>query len=146
MDKTVLLLAGLPGCGKTTYLIELTKSHWLKFDDFKNEALGNSREFRKSRWFADLLARLREGRRCVVADIDFCCAESRAEAEGVLRVEVPSVEVRWLYFSNDPTICEMNIRRRDRPSLQKDLEALYKYAALYRIPYGADERPCYRVQ
>src|ERR1022692_3693558 len=89
MTQNILLVAGLPGSGKTTYLRELEGSGWLCFDDFKNLAGGNSRQFRKSPQFATLLARVREGVRCVVADIDFCRTESRAEAADVLRAEVP---------------------------------------------------------
>jgi hypothetical protein len=89
VTKNVRLLAGLPGCGKTTYLNELRQNGWAAFDDFKAGATDDSPEYRKSRHFADLLAHLCAGLRCVVADIDFCKTESRAEAERVLLAEVP---------------------------------------------------------
>lgn len=140
MTKSVLLLAGLPGCGKTTHLRELQKNGWLVFDDFKANAVNDSPEFHKSRNFATLLARLRAGIRCAVADIDFCRNESRAEAENILRAEVPGVEISWCYFSHDERACEANIRHRKRDSLDADLRELRKYSKLYSIPKGVEVR------
>jgi predicted ATPase len=39
------MVAGLPGCGKTTYLDELRRAGWSVFDDFKAEAIGDSSRF-----------------------------------------------------------------------------------------------------
>jgi hypothetical protein len=141
VTQNVLLLAGLPGYGKTMYLQELLRNGWSVFDDFKSGAIDNSPEFHKSRHFAALLARLRDGFRCVVADIDFCKTDSRAEAEQVLRAEVPRVEIGWIYFSHDERACEANIKHRNRDSLETDLRELRKYSRLYSIPKGADVRP-----
>ena len=112
MTPNILLVAGLPGSGKTTYLCELEGRGWLCFDDFKNAAINNSRQFRQSPHCATLLTRLREGVRCVVTDIDFCHTESRREATDVLRAEVSSVDIRWLYFSHNVEDCAANIIRQ----------------------------------
>jgi broad-specificity NMP kinase len=45
----ILLLAGLPGCGKTTYVKDLRLDGWSDFDDFKSEAVDNSPSFCKSK-------------------------------------------------------------------------------------------------
>lgn len=140
MSLDVLLVAGLPGCGKTTCLGELQRDGWLTFDDFKAGAIDNSRSFHKSRRFGALLVGLRDGHRCVVADIDFCNSESRNEAENVLRAAVPGLKIRWWFFANDERSCEENIRRRSRDSLAADLRELRKYSRIYSIPHGA-ERP-----
>jgi hypothetical protein len=137
----VLLLAGLLGCGKTTHLHDLQRNGWSVFDDFKAGAIDDSPEFRKSLHFAALLARLHDGFKCVVADIDFCKTESRAEAERVLRAEVPGVEIGWRYFSHDEQACEANIKHRNRASLDADLRKLRKYSSWYLIPEGADVLP-----
>jgi len=144
VTENVLLVAGLPGCGKTTYLDELQGDGWLIFDDFKAGAINNSSRFRMSRHFAVLLAHLRDGVRCVVADIDFCKTESCAEAECALRAEVPGVGIGWCYFLDEERVCEANIIRRNRPSLRADLAKLHEYSSYYRIPRGAAVRPCYR--
>jgi GTPase SAR1 family protein len=125
-----LLVAGLPGCGKTTYLKQLCRNGWSVFDDFKAAAIDNSSAFRKSRRFA-------------VADIDFCWARSREEAENDLRTSLPGIEIEWCFFAHDEGTCEKNIRRRNRTSLKADLAALRTYSHAYSIPAGAAVRPVF---
>ncbi len=141
----VLLIAGLPGCGKTRYLSELCRDGWLVFDNFKAHAFDDCSAFRKSRNFPALILALRNGVKCVAGDIDFCRTESRAEAESVLRAEVPGVEIGWRYFANGKKACKANIISRNRPSLNEELKTLDDLSACYRIPWGADVRPCYRA-
>jgi hypothetical protein len=135
------MVAGLPGCGKTTYLEELRRDGWLAFDDFKAGAIDNSPSFHKSRKFGTLLASVREGHKCAVADIDFCKSESREEGENVLGAVVSDLKLRWCFFAHDERACEENIRRRNRDSLAVDLKELRRYSGLYSIPEGADVRP-----
>ena len=85
----VILLAGLPGCGKTTHLCQMCRDGWLAFDDFKADAIDGSSDFSKSRKFRALIVALNDGLRCVLADIDFCKTESREEAERVSQVGSP---------------------------------------------------------
>jgi hypothetical protein len=141
LNKNVILLTGLPGCGKTTHLCQMCQEGWLIFDDFKANAFDNSSAFRKSRKFRCLIIALRDNLKCAVADIDFCKTESREEAESVLFAEVPTVRLGWLFFENDPRACEANIRSRSRSSLATDLEKLREYSDLYLIPLGADVLP-----
>ncbi len=141
----VLLIAGFPGSGKTTHMCELSRDGWLVFDSFKSQAFDDCSAFRKSRKFPALILALRNGVKCVVADVHFCRTESRAEADSVLRAEVPGSEISWLYFSHDKQACRANIMRRNRPSFSKELKTLYDLSACYRIPWGADVRPSYRM-
>lgn len=133
----VLLVAGLPGSGKTTLGGELERQGYSVFDDYKACAHENSPRFWKSRHYDRLLQLLRKGTRCAVADIDFCHAESREEAEQTLRQQVPSVRVEWCFFANDPGACEASIRHRNREHLDRDLRKMREYSALYSIPSGA---------
>jgi hypothetical protein len=138
---TIILLAGLPGCGKTTHLCQMCRDGWLVFDDFKADAPDSSSVFNKSRKFRTLVCALRDGLKCAVADIDFCKPESRAEAMSTLLADVPGIRADWWFFENCSAKCETNIRNRNRDSLQKDLEKLHEYSGLYCIPQGADVLP-----
>jgi predicted kinase len=132
----VVLLAGLPGSGKTTYLCQMLRDHWLVFDDYKRESFCGSSEFRKSQKFHALVSALRDGVKCVVADIHFCRGESRQEAEDALREEVPAVTIGWRFFENARLACEANIRSRNRDCLEKELEYLRDLSPVYLIPPG----------
>ena len=142
---SVILIAGFPGGGKTTHLCDLCRDGWLVFDSFKSHAFDDCSAFRKSRNFPAVILALRNGVKCVVADVDFCKTESRAEADSVLRAEVPGIEINWLYFAHDKQACKANLTRRNRPSLNLELKTLHDLSAYYRIPWGADVRPCYRA-
>jgi len=146
MSGQLLLLAGLPGCGKTTYVKELERDGWVAFDDFKACATNDSAKFAHSRHYEALLGALREGRRCVVADIDFCTSKGRGEAERALRSGASGVTFRWCFFANDPDACESNIRHRNRAALDRDLSKMREYAATYVIPDGAEVRSVRKAQ
>ncbi len=141
----VLLIAGLPGSGKTMHMCDLSRDGWLVFDSFKKYAFDDCSAFRKSRNFAALIQALRSGVKCVVADVNFCRTESRAEADSVLLTEVPGIEINWLYFSNDSQACKANIIHRNKPSVSQQLKTLDDLSPCYRIPWGADVRPSYRM-
>lgn len=145
MDEQLLLIAGLPGCGKTTYVDRFKEKGWRDFDDFKDRARNNSPGFRDSRHYEALLAALGEGRKCVVADIDFCRSEARTEADLVLREDAPAVRSAWGFFENSPERCEVNIRRRNRPSLEMDLRKMRQYSIVYQIPDEAQVLPVLHV-
>jgi hypothetical protein len=107
----------------------MCRDGWTVFDDFKANAFNHSSGFVVSRKFSALLAALRDDLRCVLADIDFCKPDARAEGESVLRIEAPGLNLAWKFFANDSPACEANIRRRGRASLASDLENLLKYSA-----------------
>ena len=136
MNKEVVLLAGLPGCGKTTYLCQMCRDDRLVFDDFKALAFEDCSKFCSSRKFSALIAAIQDGLRCAVADIDFCDTDARNVAESILRAEIPGLAVRWEFFANDRSACEANIRTRNRSCLQRELDCLAKYSPSYNIPEG----------
>ena len=140
-QNVALILVGLPGCGKSTLIGFLKASGWITFDDYKAGAIDNCSAFRKSQHFQSLIASLRRGHNCALADIDFCDVIARAEGMRVLQDEIPGLCVDWVFFSHDEQACEANIRRRNRDSLRSDLNALRRYSKVYTIPKGVKERP-----
>jgi hypothetical protein len=145
LSNTVLLVAGLPGSGKTTLATSLEKHSWLVFDDYKAHAIDNSPAFSKSPRFVELIHSIRAGRKCVVVDIDFCVPESRSEAELVLQAEVPSIRIQWVFFAKDEPTCEANIRFRNSKSINANFRELRKYSKIYTIPPHAEVLPVVRA-
>jgi predicted kinase len=144
MDTGVVLIAGLPGSGKTTYLSRMSQNGWVIFDDFKALAFDDCSKFRGSQKLPHLIRALLEGCRCAVADIDFCKMESREEAVQVLVASIPGVQIRWLFFENESSTCEANVQFRSSPSLARELQLIRDYSAAYHIPHGADVLPVFR--
>lgn len=144
MVAELVLIAGLPGSGKTMYMEPLVQAGWTIFDDFKANAYNDSSIFFHSRNYEPLLNALREGQKCVVADIDFCKADSRNEAELVLRYQLPDIRLRWLFFANDFHACQSNIKRRTSRSIDDNFRALNNYCAQYEIPAGAQVIPVWK--
>jgi hypothetical protein len=58
-----------------------------------------------------------------------------------IRRQVPHVPIECIYFENAPDKCERNIRRRARREINNDLEALKRFAPVYRIPEGVTPLP-----
>jgi predicted kinase len=137
----IMLLAGLPGSGKTTHLCRMLADGWLTFDDYKAQAFEDCSRFGSSRKFLPLISALRAGLKCVVADIDFCKPESREEAEGLLFAIFPNVQLHWLFFENNPSACEANVRNRNSASWEIELKKVREYSASYSIPRNADVLP-----
>jgi predicted kinase len=144
MVGEVILIAGLPGSGKTVYMEPLRQAGWNIFDDFKANAYNDSSIFFHSQNYEPLLKALREGQKCVVADIDFCKTDSRNEAELVLRRQLPDVKLSWLFFANDIHACQANIKRRASRSIDDNLRALSNYCVQYHIPTCAHVIPVWQ--
>ena len=144
MSIEIILIAGLPGSGKSMLMEALKREGWLIFDDFKANAFNDSSIFWHSRNYKTLLMALHEGQKCIVADIDFCKATSRHEAEKVLREQIAEITLEWLFFENDFHACQANIMRRASQSIEDNLRALNEYRAQYQIPIGMRVIPVWR--
>jgi RNase adaptor protein for sRNA GlmZ degradation len=144
MSAEVIVIAGLPGSGKTTHMDALRQEGWLIFDDFKANAYNDSSIFTHSRNYESLLGALRAGKRCLIADIDFCKATSRHEAETAIRAQIPDVNLSYIFFENDLHACQANLVKRASRSLEENLKALHRYHGLYEIPADARVIPVWR--
>lgn len=130
----VVFVVGLPGCGKSCHLKKLEANGFERFDDFKAEAINDSPQFKHSRHYARLLAALRAGKQCAVADIDFCRTAARTEAQLILKKEVAGLQIEWVFFEKDPDQCRANVRARHRASVETDLAKIDEFLPLYCIP------------
>ena len=134
----VIFVAGLPGCGKTTYVEKLAAEVGAeKFDDFKANAYNDSPAFQSARRFNELITRLVRGESCIVADIDFCRSDARIEAEQEIKGRIPKAKVEWHCFENDPFKCRRNVLQRNSNSVQQELSNINRYSPVYVITSSA---------
>lgn len=133
----LILLGGLPGSGKSFYLAALVARGWRKFDDFQSRAPDDSTDFRDSRDFNDLVAALKAGDRCVVADIWIIHQPYRESALGALRGAEPATALKFQIYENQPARCSRNAERDPDRRLQSRLNAIAHWKNHHSVPDGA---------
>jgi|WetSurMetagenome_2_1015567.scaffolds.fasta_scaffold269440_1 hypothetical protein len=129
----VILIAGLPGSGKTEYGKTLEQQGIWFISDFNKDAINDDFRFPYSQHYGELIRRLQAGETCAIADIDFCRQEAQQEAEACIRAMVKDVEIEWRCFENDPQKCLENARRRNRPTFAAEEEKIRRYSHDYKI-------------
>ena len=137
------IIVGLPGCGKTTLLLEMESEGFRIFDDFHANAFGDSSDVEMSQQYFPLMDALLAGRDCAVSDIAFCIPERRSALLKAIRLRFPTEPIDWIYFENSPEKCRSNIQRRNRERMDRDMKALAVFAERYVVPAGATVIPIY---
>lgn len=137
MSKLIVVI-GLPGSGKSCYLKKLRDDGefgWI-CEDFHAGAQLNSREVEASQYLVQLLAHLKAGDVCAVADIAFCCPDRRQKFVDEIIARAPDVEMEFRCFENDKASCIKNVERRARASLPEEKANIEKFSAVYEYPRG----------
>ena len=141
---TLKIVLGLPGSGKS-HLIEQTLKASVDgpcVHDFHANAIGDSPAPQKSRHYREVLAALRSGASCVIADIAFCRPHRLEAVVAEIRSEVSDFEIEYHCFKNQPERCKRNAARRGRGSLKRELQLIEEFSGSYQIP---DEANLYDV-
>jgi predicted kinase len=135
----VILIAGLPGCGKSTYLKSEFSAEpgWKIIDDYQANARDNSKRFDHGREYEAMTSHLLSGGNCAIADIAFCRTSARTEAEETILRSVPGATIEWRFFENDPQQCRTNVILRSRDSVEKELLRIDQLSKSYVPPSGA---------
>lgn len=123
------LIAGLPGSGKSTLARQLASevSGAVVLDD--PDTIDALDQIAVTTPLA------------VVTHPAFCEANARARVERELLLRHPDVDVRWIFFANDPAACRLNIlQRADGRAVMGYVSALTQR---YEIPPSADVRPVF---
>ena len=139
----IIIIAGLPGSGKTEYGKSLEQKGIWFVSDFKKDAIDDNPHFPNSRYYIELFNRLHKGITCAIADIDFCREEAQMEAEDCIRALVPNIKIEWQCFENNPEKCLENVRRRNSPTVASEEEKIRRYSQNYRIRPDQTKLPVY---
>jgi predicted kinase len=147
----LILLGGLPGSGKSYYRRRVLEPEgWLCFDDFQRDARENSGDFWLAREYREVVAALREGRACVVADIRVITESYRLQSRVALSEAVGAIDVEVRLFNLDPEQCAENIRNdkdRARPDqIEARLRVLAEWTRRYQCPPDAVRVPVWRPE
>ena len=143
--QKILVITGLPGSGKTTYL----KEHQTEFgdalicDDYYKSAPGRVVQFNGGAYLKDAL---QKGKNVVIADIVFCEDELRKEMQEGLGALIKGLdidaEVEYRFFENNPEACIENILHRNRQNrVEEELKFIATHKDSYHIPAGATVLP-----
>jgi hypothetical protein len=146
---TAILILGLPGSGKTHYLLDLAaRTGAAFFDDFKKDAFRDDPAFGSARRLGELLADLWTERDCLISDIDFCLPESLQEAEAWIYGNAPpGTTIERRYFAPDRDQCIANVTARatrENRDVASELGDIERYLKTYVVPQGYEPLPVWR--
>src|ERR1035437_6243424 len=143
--QNITIIIGLPGSGKTTYL-ENNKNvfkNTVSFDDYHKSGLkGHSHLFEDSIHYDDFKKALQEGKDVYITDIGYCQDDRLVVIEEEIKKMANElsvdIEIKRIYFENNPEACKKNIHHRNRESrIEREIEYIDKYSSQYCIPNGA---------
>jgi hypothetical protein len=136
----LIIVAGLPGAGKTTYLQRLKEQRVVQwyYDDFQDASRNKSPDPRLSRYYGSLIKHLRKGYTVAVADIRYCVPDEIQQLLGAIQQALPgSISVEVHYFENDQARCLINAKKRAELTRTRDFsyeQGLIKhYGSRYAI-------------
>ena len=116
--QEVIFIIGLPGSGKST-LIEHYKTHpfidYKVYDDWMTWTYDDQeKDFAADLNYSSLIQSIKQGLNIIIAGIGFCNNEFLQKSEYYLKSQFPNLNIKKVYFENNPIKSETNIRYRDK--------------------------------
>lgn len=139
----IILIAGLPGSGKTTWGSDFIKenSDSIFIDDI-SIITGNAKEFLKKIKQENIPCK-----NLLISDVFMCRKEVREKALKVINEVFPCAKTRVLFFENSIEKCKKNVKRRmalgDERKVQDMITVLSRD---YAIPEGSEIVPVYSCE
>ena len=133
MGPNLIVVIGMPGAGKTTYMEQLKQSGEISvfYDDFQADAPGKDKNPFLSKHFAALVKNLRLGKTVAVADIRYCDRRELNLLLAAVISAVPEIRIDLRYFENAADKCRANVSKRARKWTEQEFEYIDEYAAVY---------------
>jgi hypothetical protein len=139
---TLTVIVGLPGSGKSHYMHQHGAScQGVCAEDYMADSRDNSSELRHSRHHDALIRALRDGKDCMIADIEFCRLEKQDKLTSLIAAHVPGAAITWICFENDPVQSKLNAERRGRADIAAELAKIDELSKVYHVPSNARRLP-----
>lgn len=110
----LIILAGLHGSGKSTFIRKYYPTGFVVFDDLMKNSHGGQPEFRHSQHLNSLVCALEEGKNIVVADVRFCEPGFQQDFLDTLAPWSGKHQILWRCFKTDKARCQVNLLYRAR--------------------------------
>ena len=134
--KKVLIVIGLPGSWKTTYV----ENHLKDYDFFDDYYKYECKSLRKSIYYEQLIKSINTNKGIVVSDIAWTQELKLKEFVNELNTLFISLNIKtnigFLYFENNPEICKKNVLYRNRSDerVKKEFELIDRFTKNYKVP------------
>lgn len=134
----IIFIIGLPGSGKSRYIEKnySDTNKYLIFDDVKGDAVMNNGDFAYSKYYPEIIAKIKEGKiNIVVSDIDFCKDGELKKAKDILEWWINHdklvFKITSIFFKNDPDQCKKNLTaNKTRNNISRN-ESIDRYSKNY---------------
>lgn len=111
--KSITLLVGLPGSGKTHLANEIAKKgKYVIFDD-----ISHNKDMLKLMFLSGNTESTDD---IIITDYSLCNPLTRSACESILDRMFPDYDLYWIYFENNPEKCHNNAKRRTDESRNVD--------------------------
>ena len=135
----LVVVAGSPGAGKSTYIKNklVPLGHHI-FDDFLADAVCDIGDMCHSRHHNELIAKLKNGENCVIADIKFSQKGHQQDIKSFVEThfekEKFNIEIEWHCFEKSKVLCVKNAQYRNAEKLIRQIELINELDKGYTVP------------